>query len=661
MSVTDRFYDTLFEVSNSYRYEMLQILLTKPMRTTDVANKLGLTSQEISRHASRLMESGLIHKDVEGLFHLTNFGSLINVLLEEFIFASKHREYFIQHTTNRISQEFVKRLGELSESICVEDTLGFLHYIDKLIKDSTEYVWLLVDHYPLTFLGSIIEGLKKGVNFRIIELDEMVAGPHMNLASLEEEQIIRDAKETQLSEQKVLEKIGVFMFISEDRCAIAFPNLQGEFDYKGFIASDERAIKWCLNIFQYHWNKALETTPYHDLIKRKTSKRRTSGPIEVIGTNTKIDVQLLQDAVDLYENVILKGTFNLGVSNIKINNSVRITGELVDGEPVTRLYKTGWSFPSSQFESLFEIDEPHAEVIIENLHFTDFNCTCINAVKGKSLKILNNKFTLETCFGRGWNYLPQGDLISAIWIDSSKNNDIDNFIEGISVQANYFDFAYSQNPIQVSESSNLLEQAEYPLHEYFTSIGVYVNNYSKRIEIVNNTIKNMNGNGVNITSQYNDSQVNIQNNTIYSDLQGSFPFRRQVAGSGIFLQKILNTPVNGTIRIQGNSITFDKPDYCGLIASGFKKDEDTISTLSVSINGNKINLKEGLACINTDTRLQIEDNVFSGRAFFAIMMTYIDKDGRTTNKEAKEELYENQFDKLEIIGPWFRVNRKSPI
>ena len=96
------------------------------------------------------------------------------------------------------------------------------------------------------------------------------------------------------------------------------------------------------------------------------------GPIEVTGTNTKIDAQLVQDAVDRYEKVILKGVFNLGVSTIKINNEVRITGEIADGEPVTRLYKRGWAFPSSQFDSLFEVDAAQAEVVIENLQCQRF-------------------------------------------------------------------------------------------------------------------------------------------------------------------------------------------------------------------------------------------------------------------------------------------------
>jgi predicted transcriptional regulator len=91
----ERFYETLFEVSNDYRHGIILLLKESPMTVTEISKKLDLTTQEISRHISRLSESGLVVKDVDGLHHLTNYGELIHVLLEELEFVSKHRDYFI--------------------------------------------------------------------------------------------------------------------------------------------------------------------------------------------------------------------------------------------------------------------------------------------------------------------------------------------------------------------------------------------------------------------------------------------------------------------------------------------------------------------------------------------------------------------------------------
>ena len=50
MSVIERFYDLLFEVSNDYRHGILLQLKRKPMRVTEISKELNLTTQEISCH-----------------------------------------------------------------------------------------------------------------------------------------------------------------------------------------------------------------------------------------------------------------------------------------------------------------------------------------------------------------------------------------------------------------------------------------------------------------------------------------------------------------------------------------------------------------------------------------------------------------------------------
>ena len=38
--------------------------------------------------------------------------------------------------------------------------------------------------------------------------------------------------------------------------ALAFPTLDGKFDYLGFTSIDEQAYKWCSDLFQHYWERA---------------------------------------------------------------------------------------------------------------------------------------------------------------------------------------------------------------------------------------------------------------------------------------------------------------------------------------------------------------------------------------------------------------------
>jgi len=644
------------------------------MRITDISKKLELTTQEISRHTSRLSDARLIYKDVAGLFHLTPYADLINTLLEEFLFVTKNRHYFMNHTVNIIRPNFIKTLSNLSESTLIDNTLEFLHLIDKLIKEANEKVWLIVDHYPLTYLDSIIKGLNRGVKFRIIELSEVSSGPRMNLASLDEVNSIERTRNTELSEQRTLEEIGIFIFLSEEKCALAFPTKEQKFDYKGFIASDERSIEWCLDLYTHYWNEAKPRYQIHRKISKKedniTTGRLENGTYIITGQNSINDAQIVQDAIDQYENILLRGHFNFGDSTLKIAKSVRISGELKDGKPSTKIYKKGWSFPSDYCEAVFEVDGEDAEVVIENIHFTDFNCTCINAHRGKSLKILNNYITLETGYGRGWKYLQYGDIVCGVWLESQKQPQKreKNFIGGVLIEGNYIDFlrkVAEDAPFSfLPETSNQLTvKPDLVSHEYYIGIGINVVNLSIKLEIKNNTIRNMNASGISVIDNFVEANVEISENIIESLVPGSYPFRRSEAGNGILIQNSSNFwPSTGSMTISSNIINIDRPDYSGITISSTKNGKRSSKAEKYLITKNEINMKEGQACIKINyENLKITDNKLSGNAFFSLMMTSKGMTRDQTSQSINEFNEKNDVRKLRLIDPWFRISRTEPV
>ena len=129
----------------------------------------------------------------------------------------------------------------------------------------------------------------------------------------------------------------------------------------------------------------------------------TSHHIILEGSNDpNIDTQALQDAVDNFDEVILRGRFNLnsslkrilpyGTTSIKISKSVVIRGEgREDNIPSTKIVKSNWKFPNQEYDTLLCIEGEDIDVSIENLHFQDFNGICIAASHGNSVKICNNR------------------------------------------------------------------------------------------------------------------------------------------------------------------------------------------------------------------------------------------------------------------------------
>ncbi|OGD56012.1 hypothetical protein A3K78_02945 [Candidatus Bathyarchaeota archaeon RBG_13_52_12] len=667
------FYDLLFEISNEYRHAILVLLKEKPLRVTDIAKQQHLTTQEISRHVSRLGEVGLTYKDIDGFYHLTPYGESIHILLEEFQFVSKHREYFVNHSIAHLQPEFVKRMGELSNSVKTSSLMGFLHFVDEAIREAKEYVWLQVDQYPLMSLGSIVDALKRGVRFRIIENKEMLSGPQISLESIEETQVLARARHSPLVERRIIEKADFYMLTSENKCAVAFPTQEGKYDYLGFTASDERSLRWCNDLFLNNWDRSaqreiLPPPRFNELQLRTMPERDAHGEVVVEGQNNELDAYAVQDAVDNFDEVVLRGTFNFGTSAVNIGKSVHIRGEgRKDDIPSTKIYKKGWGFPFAEFDAIFKIKGEDANVTIENIHFTDFNCSCIYGFIGKSLKIINNMITLGTGYGRGWKYGRFGDLVTGIWLDTPKErfNEERNFTGGVSIEGNYLDFAFEDStnasiPIAMAPLSRDSEHLpDLTNHEYYMGIGINVLNISGKVIIERNTILNMNARGISVTDNFASADVRIEQNVIKSEENGSYPFNGDEAGVGIFTQESFMYRRPGfNVVIEDNVIKLDKPNYCGIEVFGSEIDDKDVGALfSGSIFNNQIHLLNGLFGININSKnFEVSGNKISGNAFFGIQTTGLKK-----SKDADLKFKDNDVSELIVREPFFgRVRRRRP-
>lgn len=663
MPTTRGFHDLLFEVSNESRYEILVLLSEKPMRNTGISRELDLTSPETRRQVSRLGEVGLIQRDLEGFYHLTPYGEMSLILFQEIQFITGNRDYFQTHTTKKVPVKFVKRIGELSESTSLGNTIDFIRYMESLFKESNEYVWLLVDQFPLNSLSTIIDAIERGVQFKIVEPIDRVLNPDLESLTSEETQALIRARHTPLVEQRMLDQVSVFLYLSDKKCIVAFPNPAGENDYRGFISSNDTSIQWCRQLFQHFWDEA-ETrsseAPSLHLRRRLISEGAESrGPITVVGReDSASDAQAVQDAVDNYDEVILKGTFNFGASEVVITRSTIIRGEgQEDNVPLTRIYKQGWNFPFTEYDAVFRVDAEDIDVTIENINFTDFNCACITGYRGKTLNIKTNRITLETGFGRGMTFGAFGDLV--IGIQLVNHEGLGNFPYGVNIVDNYIDFARGGARGGYITRGGIEEDPTYrpdlPNHEYYIGIGIVVNHALGKVIIENNTVRNTNARGILAYDNMASSDVRIRHNIVESDVYGSYAFYGPDAGVGILAQSGFSFPrPSFNVEITGNNVRFEKLNHCGIAVLGPVIDREGVGKLSGgSIRNNDIQLKNGYVGIHVRKcdDFEVADNSISGEAYYGVRISGRRRSGGLDLRALNNLVEGSDMDDLRIRDP----------
>lgn len=252
------FYQALFEISNEIRHDILLRLADEPMNLTQLSKSLGLSFTETSRHLSRIGEIELTRRDTDGLYHINPYGRVLLSQLKGAEFVSTHRDYFNTHTIKHLPPEFVCRLSELEKCEYVNDVMVVLENIRTGMKEAEEFIWPLLEQYPLSTVPLVKEAHKRGVKLKVLEPIEWIAPLEFyDTRAKNMTEWGTQAMRMGLLEFRVLKRIDVFLYMTEKEVsALAFPTLDGKFDYLGFKSTDNQAHQWCKDLFNYYWNKA---------------------------------------------------------------------------------------------------------------------------------------------------------------------------------------------------------------------------------------------------------------------------------------------------------------------------------------------------------------------------------------------------------------------
>lgn len=251
--------DLLFEVSNEERMRILHRLKEEGMTITSLSRVLDITTQEASRHVSRLGGVGLTVRDPDGRHSLTPYGRLTLRQIRGIEFISLHRDYFRAHTLAAMPTEYVARIGELAGSALTENVMITIHSIEETIQEAEEYLLNINVPYIASAFPLIRESIERGVKARFLHTRDLVLPEIMrdDRDRTFSDQILAEARRSGIYEERVIDEIDLVLYMSEKRVAIVtFPQEEGGFDFLGFTSTEEGAHKWCRDVFMHYWEGA---------------------------------------------------------------------------------------------------------------------------------------------------------------------------------------------------------------------------------------------------------------------------------------------------------------------------------------------------------------------------------------------------------------------
>ena len=253
MPATSHFHDLLFELSNEDRYKILQNLTEQENNVTSIARNLSITTQEASRHLNRLHENGLVEKNANSEYCITEYGKMVLRQSAGLIYTSSNREYYTNHLIPNLPTAYVSRLSELDESRLVNDVMVIFALIERIIDEAEEYIWRLTDRYNMMSLPKLEAATKRGVKFRLMRTKHFQFPPDWPGVGV----ILKDARLVGLFDAKISHDANLFIAMNEKEVAVvAFPMENNVFDYRGYTSTDLDFHNWCRELYQYYWDRA---------------------------------------------------------------------------------------------------------------------------------------------------------------------------------------------------------------------------------------------------------------------------------------------------------------------------------------------------------------------------------------------------------------------
>jgi len=255
--ISDDFYDVMFEVSNQERVNIMKALTQEKTSFSGLARRLDITTQEVSRHFNRLVESGIATRDKDGHPTLTPYGLILLRQLGSTLFTTQNKAYFRSHDASALPDKFLGRFGELNGMAYIDDIMLAIHNSVRIIQEAEEYILDI----NLPYIASGFPHIKAAY-------DRGVKGYFLRGADLQVPNEMQDIREEVFPdgfldyirrEELLMDRfldVNIILYMNEKEVALlSFPTLNGSYDYRGFTSTDPAALEWCLDLFYHYWEQ----------------------------------------------------------------------------------------------------------------------------------------------------------------------------------------------------------------------------------------------------------------------------------------------------------------------------------------------------------------------------------------------------------------------
>jgi predicted transcriptional regulator len=221
-----------------------------------MARILDATVPEVHRNFTRLVKVGLIAKNTDGAYRLTEYGKVVFFQVPTIAFMSKNKTYFKGHSFGDLPPKFIQRIGSLSNSKIINGYVKVSEKWNDIYKNAEKFIHnILVEvSYEPELMKILQEKMEKKIAINSIFSDNAIITKGRK-KSIKENDLKRFVEDGVLV-RKMKKEITVALILNEKEAGICFPTSEETDLSKMFHSSDPEFHEFCMDYFEHCWQRS---------------------------------------------------------------------------------------------------------------------------------------------------------------------------------------------------------------------------------------------------------------------------------------------------------------------------------------------------------------------------------------------------------------------
>lgn len=245
--------DVIGVFANESRLAILLHLANKKEKISSLAKSLNLNIQDTHRNVNKMMTAGVLQKDDLGFLNTAPLGKITILLYPSFDFVFKNRDYFLDHTFERLPKKFSQRIGVLNNCKLIKGVVKVLEQWKKIAEEAETYVKVIASQAPLEAVETTLQRASQGLKVNLI-LGENTIFPEAYPKLLKKYQIGK-LELNGIFETKMIKEIDFCIVLSDKEASISFLRQGGDVDIdQTFFGKDTEFLEWCNELFEWVWS-----------------------------------------------------------------------------------------------------------------------------------------------------------------------------------------------------------------------------------------------------------------------------------------------------------------------------------------------------------------------------------------------------------------------